>query len=439
MSSDSSPIIRASNLRLSYQLNTYKVDTLKEFLIRKFKRQSVFQQKVALKDISLEVAEGECIGIIGHNGSGKSTLLKILAGVIRPESGSLSVSGTLVPLIELGAGFDPELTGRENIFLSLSIQGYSRQEIERFVPHIESFSELSNELDQPVKTYSSGMYMRLGFSCSTVAAADIILIDEILAVGDQNFQKKCLQKLDDLRKKGTTIVIVSHDLATIESIASRLIVMNAGQKVFDGPIDEGVLFYLDLMEQKRQTALSKAELAELNRKAKLADEPTPLEQNAKIVSVNVFTSDIEPITPTSTVIIEIKLAILRETTDFPSVGFAIQTAKTGIRILGGNQYSLGMQGRHPIPKSGMYSTSIYLKNLQLASGKYDVTVGLHTKDLTKTLDIKPAVASFEVQCISDPQNFDRDLISPRCVVGSWKVTAQKDMGSHNNCPGELQI
>ncbi|MCL5783765.1 MAG: ABC transporter ATP-binding protein [Patescibacteria group bacterium] len=206
---------------------------LKEALIDTFKpeRQEDFW---ALKDIIFEVKKGESIGVIGTNGSGKSTILKLIAGVLTPTKGKITVNGHISPLIELGAGFHPELTGRENIYLNGTILGLSKKEVDEKLNDIIAFSELEEFIDTPVKHYSSGMYMRLGFSVAIHTKPDILLIDEILAVGDVAFQTKCLNKMEEFKKSGVTIFIVSHNMEMIKKFCHKAIMLSAGKVTFNG-------------------------------------------------------------------------------------------------------------------------------------------------------------------------------------------------------------
>jgi ABC-type polysaccharide/polyol phosphate transport system ATPase subunit len=218
--------------------------TLKEMFQALFKRKKTLERIHALKNVNLTIEKGEIVGVIGRNGAGKSTLLKLIAGVSSPTSGKVTVHGRVVPLIELGAGFHPELTGRENIFLNGVILGLSEREIKHKINEIIEFSEIEKFIDTPVKFYSSGMYMRLAFSVSVFVNPDILLVDEILAVGDNQFQKKCLAKMEEFKKNGVTIVFVSHSLETIKQFCQRVIYLKAGKIIADGKPQEVVDYFL---------------------------------------------------------------------------------------------------------------------------------------------------------------------------------------------------
>jgi len=220
--------------------------TFKEFLPALFKGEKTKESFTALNDISFEIKKGETIGIIGPNGSGKSTILKLIAGVMSPTSGKVTVRGNISPLIELGAGFHPELTGRENIFLNGSILGLSQKEIAANLNSIIDFAELQEFIDQPVKHYSSGMYMRLAFAVAVHTHPEILLVDEILAVGDTVFQKKCFDRMEEFKKsKDVTIIFVSHSLNQIETFCSHVIYLNHHQIQYRGNPKETTKKYLN--------------------------------------------------------------------------------------------------------------------------------------------------------------------------------------------------
>lgn len=238
-------VIKFKNVTKSFKLYHDRTYTLKEFFLRYRKnRYDVFQ---AVKNVTFQIKTGESVGIIGRNGSGKSTVLKLLSQIIYPNTGNIEVNGRVSSLLELGAGFHPDFTGIENIYTNASIFGLSKKEINFKLKDIIDFSELENVMDTPVRTYSSGMYMRLAFSVAINVNPDILLIDEILAVGDANFQKKCFDKLNELKNQETTIVIVSHDLGSIQNLCDRVIWMDDGQIIEEGNPSEVISKYLDYM------------------------------------------------------------------------------------------------------------------------------------------------------------------------------------------------
>tara|TARA_B100000686_G_scaffold89789_1_gene96491 strand:+ start:10525 stop:11139 length:615 start_codon:yes stop_codon:yes gene_type:complete len=197
----------------------------------------------ALENFNMEIASGEAVGIIGKNGAGKSTILGLLAGVLKATSGQIKVEGRIAPLLELGAGFHPELSGRENILLNGILLGMLKRDIEVKIDEIISFSELKNFIDQPIRTYSSGMLARLGFSVAVHSEPDILLVDEVLAVGDQDFQEKCIEKMIDFKKIGKTIVLVSHNMDELKIICDRAILIKGGQSFKEGKTEDVLPFY----------------------------------------------------------------------------------------------------------------------------------------------------------------------------------------------------
>ena len=236
--------IQVKNLYKDFKLNSDKTRTLKEKVLF-FKRNKV-ERLTILKNINLDIKKGETVALIGTNGSGKSTLLKLMTKIIYPTKGNIIVEGKLTSLLELGAGFHPDFTGRENIYFNAAIFGLTKQEIDKRLDEIIEFSELGDFIDNPVRTYSSGMYMRLAFSVAINVDADILLIDEILAVGDQHFQDKCFAKLKELKESDKTIVIVTHSLDQVKKLCNRAIWIKDGSVEMDGNPKEVVDKYLEI-------------------------------------------------------------------------------------------------------------------------------------------------------------------------------------------------
>lgn len=234
--------IEVKNMSKDFKLIYDKPNTLKERLV--FWKSTKKEYRHVLKNININIKKGETVALIGTNGSGKSTLLKLMTKIIYPTKGTIKTNGKLTSLLELGAGFHPDFTGRENIYFNASIFGLTAAEIDKRVDDIINFSELEDFIDAPVRTYSSGMYMRLAFSVAINVDAEILLIDEILAVGDQHFQDKCFEKLEQLKSSGKTIVIVSHSLGSVKKLCNRGIWIYDGEVRLDGNIDDVVSEYL---------------------------------------------------------------------------------------------------------------------------------------------------------------------------------------------------
>jgi lipopolysaccharide transport system ATP-binding protein len=236
--------IEMSDVTVRFRVPRERVRTFKEFAINWLRGRVVYEELLALSRVSLTIRRGEAVGIIGRNGAGKSTFLKVIARVLRPTAGSVAVQGRVAPLLELGAGFDPELSGRENVFLNGAILGRSRREMIRRLPRIVEFAELEDFIDAPIRTYSSGMVARLGFAVATDVEPDILLVDEVLAVGDLEFQQKCLDRMHAFRARQATLVFVSHSPEMVLGLCERVLWFEGGRVVADGPAREVVDAYV---------------------------------------------------------------------------------------------------------------------------------------------------------------------------------------------------
>ncbi len=231
-------VISVENVSMTFNMNKEKIDSLKEYFIKLAKRQLRFKQFTALKDINFTISKGEIVGLMGLNGSGKSTLLKIIAGVMKPTTGRVAVKGSIAPLIEVGAGFNADLSGRENIFLNSYLLGFNKKYINDHLDEIIEFAELGEFIDVPLKNYSSGMKSRLGFAIATAVDPDVLIVDEVLAVGDFKFQQKCHKKIKELMDGDTTVLIVSHNINQIKELCTRCIWLEKGKMIADGPSEE---------------------------------------------------------------------------------------------------------------------------------------------------------------------------------------------------------
>ena len=213
--------IEIDHVTIRFNMASEKVDNLKEYIIKLIKKELIFQEFLAVKDVSFKVKRGEAWALIGVNGSGKSTLLKAISGILKPYKGSITVNGEIAPLIELGAGFDPNLTARENIYLNGTVLGHSKKFMEEHFDEIVDFAELHDFLDTPIKNFSSGMSARLGFSIATMVKPEILIVDEILAVGDFLFQQKCMERMSHMLEGGTTLLFVSHNIETVKKLCDH--------------------------------------------------------------------------------------------------------------------------------------------------------------------------------------------------------------------------
>lgn len=287
----SPPAIRVDNVSKRYVMFERPEDRFKQMIVPRLQRLAgrsstrYFRDFAALNGVSLEVGRGETVGIIGRNGSGKSTLLQIICGILQPTSGALEVNGRIAALLELGAGFNPEFTGRENVFLNAQILGVPRQEIEWRFDEIARFADIGPFIDQPVKTYSSGMYVRLAFAVAINVDPDILVVDEALSVGDEAFQRKCFARIEDIKDKGGTILFVSHGAQTIVQLCTRAVLIDAGEKLLEGAPKRVVGQYQRLVNLTGERAMvMRAEIAGMG-------QGGPVTDNTKLPSKQVEAQD----------------------------------------------------------------------------------------------------------------------------------------------------
>lgn len=359
--------IEVHDIKKSFRVYLDKGRTLKELVL--FSKRRKYEERQVLQGISFEVKKGEALGLIGHNGCGKSTTLKLLTRIMYPDSGTIEMRGRVSSLIELGAGFHPDMSGRQNIYTNASIFGLTRKEIDARVDNIIEFSELEAFIDNPVRTYSSGMYMRLAFAVAINVDADILLVDEILAVGDANFQAKCFNKLREIKANGTTIVIVSHSLGQIEEICERSIWIHEGKIQKEGNPREVHPAYLQYMGQKRPEAVSEKAKSE-------GERPGDGRVRIKTVQVisgkegesNVFRTG-EPVT------LGIAYNVIEK----------VEEASIGLEVYNGNGvkcYSTDTRTEKMdylrLEKDG--EIHLILENLELLNGKYTMDFSIKSKD-----------------------------------------------------------
>src|SRR5919202_757507 len=242
--------LRVERVSKQYRIYAHPGDRLKESLTRgRWKRHREFW---ALRDITFELEAGTTTGIVGPNGSGKSTLLQIIAGTLEPTHGEVIYDGRIAALLELGAGFNPEFTGTENVYMNASLMGFTRRETDRLLPEIERFAEIGDFIHQPVKTYSSGMYVRLAFAVAANVEPDVLVIDEALAVGDAVFQHRCLRPIKEIQERGATVLFVSHDAAAVRALCTRAVLMSAGRVIGDGAPSDVLNHYQKIVMEREQ-------------------------------------------------------------------------------------------------------------------------------------------------------------------------------------------
>lgn len=393
--------IEAQNITKKFKIYYDKGKMLKEKVL--FRKRNKYEEHWVLNGISFEVKKGEAVGLIGHNGCGKSTTLKILTGIMYPDSGTVELRGRVSSLLELGAGFHPDMSGRENIYINASIFGLSKKEIDRRINDIIEFSELGAYIDNPVRTYSSGMYMRLAFSVAINVDADILLIDEILAVGDVNFQAKCFNKLMEIKRKGTTIVIVSHSMDQIEEICDRSIWIHEGLIRIDGSprnVHKEYLTYMgEMRKEKISPLVNSGEKQEMKEDAREQEDLKEQDTHhrgtgeAKILSIEILNRNGEKVSVFSTdepIVFRVHYDVYKE---IHNALFGLSIFRNdGIRCYGSNSRADGIP-TFTLKNSGFFD--LEFTDNQLLQGKYylDVCIAVGIEDM---VDYYDTVGEFEV-------------------------------------------
>ncbi|WP_320955543.1 MULTISPECIES: ABC transporter ATP-binding protein [Hungatella] len=241
-------VINVSDATVRFNMASERIDNLKEYVIKLVKHQLMFQEFLALKNVDFSVRKGEAWGVIGTNGSGKSTLLKLICGILKPYTGTVKIQGSIAPLIELGAGFDGDLTAKENIFLNGAVLGHTKKYMQDHFEEIVEFAELQDFLDMPIKNYSSGMAARLGFSIATVVRPDILIVDEVLSVGDYAFQQKCEKRMKGMLEGGTTLLFVSHSIDSVRSLCDHALWLDKGNVRLKGEVEDVCDAYMQALQ-----------------------------------------------------------------------------------------------------------------------------------------------------------------------------------------------
>lgn len=385
------PAIRVESVSKQYRIYDRPVDRLKESLTRG--RWKTHREFWALSNISFEVEAGTTTGIIGPNGSGKSTLLQIITGTLEPTHGGVWHEGRIAALLELGAGFNPEFTGIENIFMNSALMGLSKSETEQLLPEITSFAEIGEFIDQPLKTYSSGMYIRLAFATAIASSPDILIVDEALSVGDAVFQHRCTHRIKEMQEGGTTILFVSHDPGAIRALCSRAILLNGGRMEADGaPAD--VLDRYQKVIMDREAAWAEGQLAMRREKPEpppgAPETATPQftyrhgNGDAEIIHVELLDRLLRPVKLVETgepVHVRVR-TVFHEDIDDPVYGFVIRN-RHGIHLYGTNTRVQGLRGGRV--KRGDTIETTFSFNCWLAPDLYSVSIAVHS----------PAAVSFD--------------------------------------------
>lgn len=399
----SSNAIEINDISKSFLMYEKPTDRLKQFFVKD--KDKLKNQFWALKNVSFQIPRGKTIGIIGKNGSGKSTLLQLIVGTMTPTQGDIEVNGRISALLELGSGFNPEFTGRENIYLNGAIMGLSEIEVKERVPLIEKFAAIGDFIDQPVKTYSSGMYVRLAFACAVNVDPDILIVDEALSVGDMQFQLKCIEKMKSFKKEGKTILFVSHDTYSIRNFCDEVIWMMDGQVHMRGDVNGVSQLYEDYMKNMLD----------------IPDEPSDTQQEAidfqsntlTIGEVEFFNKDKQPTKQfqfNEDIIIEVKYTLYQ----------SIENLVGGIAIFDReNKYVCGLNTKldqYPLPsKAGEYSLVLTYEKISLLPGTYYLDVGFFESSGLIRLDYKARYASFN---LSSSSYFAEGLLF---LEHSWQI------------------
>lgn len=367
---DRKVVVQVQNLTKSFRVPLEATGSIKQKIVNGIKRRKGYREFTPLKDISFEIETGEFFGIVGRNGSGKSTLLKTLANIYTPNQGSVQVHGTLIPFIELGVGFNPELTGRENVYLNGALLGLSHRQVEDMYDDIVEFAELHDFMDERLKNYSSGMQVRLAFSIAIRADGDVLLLDEVLAVGDEAFQRKCFEYFEELRAKKKTVILVTHDMASVERFCTRAMLINEGEILLIG--------------KPHKVA---GEYSRLNQPLEKEEKPQQKSRKKTSISVMIHKNG----TPSRRFIHGERMSVTLEwpQENIQHVGVSI-IRQDGTYVYGTNTY----QEDKPLPRNS--HSAQYDLVLNLSEGKYFIKAGLFGINDTEIIDFEEQGPSFRV-------------------------------------------
>lgn len=375
------PMIALKNVSKTFRIPVDKASGLKQAIVRFSKQKRGFRDFHVLNNVSFEVKKGEFFGIVGRNGSGKSTLLKLMSGIYVPDKGLIQINGTLTPFIELGVGFNPELSGRENVFLNGALLGFDRKEIEEMYAEIVHFAELENFMEEKLKNFSSGMQVRLAFSIAIRARSEILIMDEVLAVGDADFQKKCFNMFRQLKKQGRTIILVTHDMGNVERFCDRVLILSKGEVLTITEPKKAAAIYsqLNITDDPSQLSEEKKEGLRWG-KGGLTIKSLAIEASNKGVPILDFKDTF-------------KLTIhLQRDKDFAAKPFIVGLAfinQDGITVTGPNSIGITLDNEAD-------AITYIVKELPLQPGDYQVTVALLEKETEEVLDFYDNAISFHV-------------------------------------------
>lgn len=374
--------VELSNVGKEFQTYANPINRLKELL---FDDRDLSEKYTVLKNVNLKIPKGQTIGLIGENGSGKSTLLQLICGILKPSTGVVTVEGKISALLELGAGFNPEFTGRENVYMNGAIQGFTRAEMDIRMPIIEEFAEIGEFIDKPVKTYSSGMYVRLAFASAINVNPDILIVDEALAVGDLYFQLKCIEKIKEFKESGKTIIYVSHDTYSVKNICDYVVWIKDGIIKEQGDPIQIVPHFEDYMKLKK----------DINSSVSTEDEPTSEDLLLNIVEAKFYEYKTrnakQQFEVNDSMTISVKYELLKPV-DEVAAGIAIFSAD-GSSVCGLNTKLDSMTVQ---PKLGDNELFIHYSDLNLFPGTYNIHVGFFEKEAIGRMDYKADIGSFNI-------------------------------------------
>jgi ABC-2 type transport system ATP-binding protein len=383
---DIQPAVIVEGLYKSFKLPNEQNSGIKQTIVNLVKQKRGYELQHVLKDVSFEIKKGEFFGIVGRNGSGKSTLLKLLSGIYEPDKGKIKINGSLTPFIELGVGFNPELTGRENIFLNGALLGFSKQEVQHMYDDIVEFAELARFMDQKLKNYSSGMQVRLAFSIATHADTDILIFDEVLAVGDSNFQQKCLDVFRKLKKKGKTIILVSHSTGDIEKFCDRVLVVDKAHSLGVMEPGDAIAVYERLNIDDSEPVLDSPF------KKRWGDGRVRIE---RVIVISESSTDFEESQVRFGDKVRVDMYVKRkefkeDLSITAGLGFFDQDDV--------NMYGPNSQGQSIVLPKGIRECviSFFIDDMIFNEGKYDITAAIFDENSDKTYDHIIDVASFDV-------------------------------------------
>lgn len=449
MSSDT--VISVKNVSKMYQVYSKPRDRLLQMLCRG--RRKYYREFWALHDVSLDVKRGETIGVLGRNGSGKSTLLQMISGTLTPSAGDIAINGKITALLELGAGFNPEFSGRENVFLNASIFGMSRERIEQKFAEIAAFADIGEFIDQPVKTYSSGMYARLAFAVAISLDPEILVVDEILSVGDVFFQARCMRKLDEFREAGGTVFFVTHDTYSVERICTRAIVLDRGRKVFEGATADAVNIYYKMSRDDpalappsppavTACATTSSELLEDHSASLLpAAEPIPVRRDHVVGDESAYIEDVYVVdehgnTSLNYLVgdwVTVKL-VVRFAADYPEIDFGVGIRDRSGTLIGGAHSFYTGNSIGPIRAGERHVLTARIK-AELAPGEYLLIAGVARHDSLQSYQECYGLYDFCAISVTGNRKFWGAVRLPSEICQTESAPRIEHNSEHNNQDG----